>query len=95
MTQASNDYSSAVLSPHAVQEMARRRITERDVRAVLADPGRRELVRTGRLVLSSLQECEPAGRAYVLRVFVDAARSPPMVVTVYRSSKIGKYWSQP
>jgi hypothetical protein len=35
------------------------------------------------------------GRAYVLRVMVDEAKRPPVVVTAYRTSKIGKYWAKP
>jgi len=29
---------------------------------------------------------------YLLRVVVDIDREPPEVVTVYRTSKIAKYW---
>ena len=32
---------------------------------------------------------------YLLRVFVDVDRTPAEVVTVYRTSKIEKYRSQP
>ncbi|MBF0355748.1 MAG: hypothetical protein HQL43_10985 [Alphaproteobacteria bacterium] len=34
-------------------------------------------------------------RQYLLRVFVDMDRSPPRVVTVYRTSKIAKYTAAP
>ena len=86
------DLAEAEFGPHALFEMARRDISEDEVRRVLASPGRREQVRPGRLVLSILQG-DPR-RSYVLRVFVDVDRAPPAVVTVYRSSKIQKYWSQ-
>jgi len=33
----------------------------------------------------------PAGQEYLMRVFVDIDRDPAEVVTVYRTSKIGKY----
>jgi hypothetical protein len=33
------------------------------------------------------------GKTYIVRVFVDIDRSPPEIVTVYRTSKVGKYWS--
>ena len=33
-----------------------------------------------------------APREYLVRVFVDLDRDPPEVVTVYRTSKIDKYW---
>ncbi len=31
-------------------------------------------------------------RDYLVRVFIDIDRSPAEVVTVYRTSKIEKYW---
>jgi hypothetical protein len=31
-------------------------------------------------------------KEYLLRIFVDIDRNPPEVVTVYRTSKIEKYW---
>jgi len=88
-------YASAVFSPHAQTEMTRRGIAEAEVRAALSGPARQAAVRPGRIVLTALHEGAPGGRAYVLRVFVDIDRSPQVVVTVYRSSKIGKYWSRP
>jgi hypothetical protein len=33
------------------------------------------------------------GRMYLLRVVVDEGEQPPAIVTVYRTSKAGKYWS--
>ena len=34
-------------------------------------------------------------KSYLLRVMVDDTRQPAVVVTVCRTSKISKYWSQP
>lgn len=89
-----NDFASAVLSPHGVSSMARRRVSEADVRAVLAAPEQVLAVRAGRVVLQSRKTLED-GRVQLLRVFVDNDRVPPEVVTAYRSSKIAKYWRQP
>jgi hypothetical protein len=33
-----------------------------------------------------------AGKTYLLRVFVDIDRDPAEIVTVYRTSRIAKYW---
>ncbi len=49
------------------------------------------VVRPGREVVHS--RIEFAGRRYLVRVFVEVDRSPVEVVTVYRTSKIDKYWS--
>ena len=34
------------------------------------------------------------GKLYLLRAMVNETANPPVVVTVYRTSKIDKYWSQ-
>ena len=80
------------VTDHARDEMVRRQITEADVAKVLAAPEQTETVREGREVYQSrLQTGEPP-KTYLLRVFVDLDRLPPEVVTVYRTSKIAKYW---
>jgi hypothetical protein len=33
-----------------------------------------------------------AERVYLIRVVVDATLEPPLVITVYRTSKVQKYW---
>jgi hypothetical protein len=69
--------------------MARRQVTAADVGRVLAAPKQVLEVRTGRVAAQGV-----AGE-YLLRVFVDVDRIPAEVVTVYRTSKIEKYRSQP
>jgi hypothetical protein len=77
---------------HALIEMARRQISEEDVKAVLANPEQTEMVLEGRAVYQSRPEMgEPPG-IYLLSVFIDIDPGPPYVVTVYRTSKIEKYW---
>ena len=78
------------VTPHAAVEMRRRGIDAASVRHVLETPEQRETVRKGRDVLQSRIEVE--AKTYLLRVFVDIDRDPPEVVTVYRTSKIDKYW---
>lgn len=80
------------LTDHAQMEMVRRAITEDEVATVLASPEQSEPIREGREVYQSqFQRGEPP-KTYLLRVFVDVDREPPDVVTVYRTSKIEKYW---
>ncbi len=47
-------------------------------------------MRPGREVLQSRIALQ--GKTYLVRVFVDVDRKPPEVMTVYRTSKIEKYW---
>jgi len=80
------------LTNHARTEMARRQISESDVAGVLSLPEQIETVRVGREVYQSRIEAGEPSRTCLLRVFVDVDREPPEVVTVYRTSKIEKYW---
>jgi hypothetical protein len=81
-----------VFTNHALTEMARREISQEDVRTVLANPEQMEMVREGRAVYQAKLDIGKPPKIYVLRVFVDIDRKPPYVVTVYRTSKIEKYW---
>ena len=81
-----------VFTDHALSEMARRQISEEDVKTVLAKPEQTEMVRAGRAVYQSRLEMDEPPKIYLVRVFVDIDPSPPYVVTVYRTSKIEKYW---
>lgn len=81
-----------LLSEHAVIEMRRRGIDEETIALVLADPGQVEDVREGRVVLQSKKLFGEPAREFLVRVFVDVDRAPPVVVTAYLTSKIDKYW---
>ncbi len=84
--------SDFVFTDHALNEMARREIIQEDVRAVLSNPEQMEIVREGRAVYQARRVRGQPPKTYILRVFVDIDRKPPYVVTVYRTSKIEKYW---
>jgi hypothetical protein len=73
------------ITPHAAFEMARRRVAENVVDAVLAAPQQRYAVGPGRDVLQS--KLRFSGKTYLVRVFVDTE-----VVTVYRTNQIRRYW---
>jgi hypothetical protein len=79
-----------IVTSHAAFEIQRRRIDEGAVHRVLAAPEQRHAARPGRDVLQS--RIALAGKMYLLRVFVDIDRDPAEVVTVYRTSRIAKYW---
>jgi len=83
------DLREAIITPHAAEQMARRQVSEADVRAVLNAPDEVQPVRAGRVAVHGMMG------AYLLRVFVDLDRDPVEVVTVYRTSKINKYRSRP
>jgi len=82
-----------IIKPHAGIEMKRRQIGEKEIATVLSAPEQVEEVRTGRNVYQSRLNLGDPPKTYLLRVFVDVDRDPAEVVTVYRTSKISKYWS--
>jgi hypothetical protein len=79
-----------ILTDHAVIELSRRGLEQRDIDVVLRNPEQRLELRAGRVVLQS--KYLEGGTEYLLRVFVDIDRTPAEVVTAYRTSKISKYW---
>jgi hypothetical protein len=78
------------ITDHAAFEMARRDISEQVVREILKEPEQRQVVREGREVVQS--RIVLGGKLYLVRIFVDFDRIPSEIVTVYRTSKIEKYW---
>lgn len=82
------------LTKHAIEQMARRNISEAEVARVLAAPEQILPVREGRVVYQSRIRLDKPERIYLLRVFVDIDREPSEVVTVYRTSKVSKYWRE-
>jgi hypothetical protein len=88
-TEPISDYH---ITDHARFEMGRRGIGENVVADVLRSPEQRLPVRPGRVVLQS--RVSVAGKQYLVRVVVDVDREPAAVVTVYRTTRIGKYWRE-
>ena len=82
------------LSRHAEWEMTRRGIPLAQVQAVMDQPEQRLVddSATGRWIYQSRLRSED-GKMYLLRVVVDEDEQPPAIITVYRTSKIEKYWS--
>lgn len=80
------------ISSHALSEMRRRAIAEETVRQVFLQPEQEMPVRPGRVIRQSRITMGEGGRVYLMRVFVDLDRDVPEVVTVYRTSKVEKYW---
>ncbi len=89
---ATQSFSDAVITGHAKTQMRRRGIEIDVVRSILCDPEQLIEVRSGRVVLQSRVDVD--NRRQIVRIFVDIDESPVRVVTVYRTSKIDKYWSR-
>jgi Domain of unknown function (DUF4258) len=82
------------ISQHAATEMRRRDIERDDVMGILENPQQIVTGRVGRKVYQS-QLISGDGKVYLVRVVLDDDKMPPVVVTVYRTSKVTKYWRAP
>lgn len=83
-----------VVTPHAELEMKRRGINRNAVESIIKNPEQRINVRKGRIVLQSRISMDVPEKTYLVRVFVDMDRFPAEVITVYKTSKISKYWKE-
>ncbi len=81
-------------SNHALEEMQRRKIPIYLVEAVLKNP-QQTLQQDREITICQSQLDFGIGKLYLLRVFVNIMVNPAVVVTVYRTSQIQKYWRNP
>lgn len=79
------------LSDHARDEAQRRGISLDIVDSVLQSPGQVVESHSRRKVYQS--KIEIGGKLYIVRAIVEPT-DPLTVITVYRTSKIEKYWSE-
>ena len=81
------------ISAHALEQAARRGLDEATIAGIAERPGQVIAVRPGREVRQA-QFTDVEGKPYVVRVFVDIAGEEETVVTVYKTSKVAKYWRE-
>ena len=79
------------ISNHAREEMERRRIPLALLESVLDSPQQVILEKGGKKAYQSKVDFGD-GKIFLLRAIVDENADPAVVVTVYRTSKIEKYW---
>ena len=82
------------ISNHAQKEMNRRAIPAHAVEAVLKTPGQIVEEYGNKKAYQSIMDLGK-GTPYLVRVIVDDTVMPVQVVTVYKTSKIKKYWRNP
>ncbi len=80
-----------LLSAHAREELDRRQIPLAVVENILFSPEQKVPGHEGILCYQS--RVNISGKQYLLRVMVNETTDPLTVVTVYRTSKLAKYWS--
>ena len=82
-----------VLTEHARSEAQRRGIAEETVLQVAAAPGQ-TVGATGMREIRQSRIVDPAsGKLHLVRVVVEPGPQEDVIITVYRTSRIRKYWS--
>ena len=79
------------LSRHAKEEAARRQIPSSWIESVLASPEQQIQESDAKIVLQSRLQ-DDRGKMYLVRAILATDKTPPVVITIYRTSKIQKYW---
>jgi hypothetical protein len=82
------------ISRHAREEMERRAIPLNIVESVLQNPQQIVDEYGNKKAFQSIMDIG-TGKDYLVRVIVNDTLDPAKVVTVYKTSKIMKYWRQP
>ena len=82
-----------VISPHAHKELKNRQISLDLLNSVLENPQQIVPEYNGKKAYQSKFNIDNGkGKVYLIRAIVKDYLSPPVVVTVYKTSKINKYW---
>lgn len=84
--------NNVVFSDHARKEMLRRNITQLQIEEVLQSPEQIISVNEERSIYQSRLELNQ--KQYLLRVVGDIRGDLLTVVTIYKTSKVKKYWSE-
>jgi Domain of unknown function (DUF4258) len=78
-----------ILSKHALEQMELRQISLHLVNDILANPDEVLVVNEKTIYQSVIIE---HGKSYLIRIFVNNIKNPNLVITVYKTSKISKYY---
>ena len=83
---------SFVFSNHALEQMQRRGIKQKDVEITIQQPDQvlSDTENTDITIYQSL--LNENGQMFLLRVFINKMKQPNVVVTLYRTTKIQKYY---
>lgn len=83
-----------VITEHARFEANRRNISEELIKSVIKNPKQKLPSKKGRVILQNRYLDEMEGKEMLLRVIGIESAEEFKVVTVYKTSKINKYWTK-
>lgn len=81
-----------VISGHAREQMEERGITEEMVFSIIENPQQTIAQGENKLIYQSIWYFEEEAKEFLVRVFVNIVKIPNLVITVYLTSKVEKYW---
>ena len=76
-----------VFTKHALEQMELRKIPKSIVEKILANPGQIKNEERKKVYQSIVEKGN-----YLIRIFVNHKKNPKVIVTVYKTSKISKYY---
>jgi hypothetical protein len=79
-----------IFSIHAEEQIIRRNISKELILQILNKPNQ-VISRTGKDIYQSIVTFED-NKKYLVRVFVSSIKKPKVIITVYKTSKIDKYY---
>jgi len=78
------------LSKHAQEELIKRNIPLQVLQFILNEPS--QIIQEKKLTIYQGLFTGYNGKTYLLKVFVNPNLEPVKVITIYKTSKISKYW---
>lgn len=91
-TRLNFDMIQLIISDHAKEQIAERNIPVSVVLEVANNPGQQHDNDIDETVCQS--KVSFGIKTYLLRVFINFTKNPPVIISVYRTSKINKYWRE-
>ncbi len=80
------------ISKHAREQMKKRGISEEMVFEIVQSPDQEISEYFDKKIYQSIKYFEKDKKEFLVRVFVNIIKQPNLVITVYRTTKIEKYW---
>ena len=81
-----------IFSKHALFEMKRRQITKKIVKDILKNPHQKISSKTGRIIIQGKYIDKNLKKEMLLRIIGKEKGNIFSVITLYKTSKIEKYW---
>ncbi len=80
------------ISKHAREQMEERGISEDMVNEIMENPDQTIAEDEDKLIYQSIREFNSEQKSYLVRIFINILKIPWLIITVYKTSKIKKYW---